>query len=297
VGGQVDVGEPLEVQGVGLVVVLSPVAVQEIGDLGFETSDVIAGRKQQIGGIVVAAPVLELALSVHLLERSQGADDLEMEVRVGGGGPDDARDLGIDAVLELEGLAERVLVAEILPGRSLRDHEREGIAEGRIGIARKQLEGKHGEDVLLGENDVFLHEVLVFVAAQHAARALYAHRFLDIGKVVEEQGGDGRRYVAEMEARGAVLVEPLPRDTVYAVGIFMVAVIAQLVPDIEEDQDAAGHADGQSQQVDEGKALVFVQVAQCGYEVIPEHRDALQKCLAFNHYTIELTYGGHQRFT
>jgi hypothetical protein len=56
------------------------------------------------------------------------------------------------------------------------------------------------------------------------------------------------------------------------VGVGVVPVEAELVQDIGEDEQAAGQAHGQTEQVDEGNEFVFRQVAEGDLQIVPDHR-------------------------
>jgi hypothetical protein len=60
-------------------------------------------------------------------------------------------------------------------------------------------------------------------------------------------------------------------DTEDAVTLFVEAVEAHLVRDIEQDQNAAGHADGKASDVDKGVSLVFLKVPEGDDQIISEH--------------------------
>ena len=78
-----------------------------------------------------------------------------------------------------------------------------------------------------------------------AGRGVHAQAGLYFGEVGLERGSHAAR-------RLGVVVE---RDPVDPVGLIVVAVIAQFVAGIQEDQDRAGHADRQAQDVDQRIAL------------------------------------------
>ncbi len=87
------------------------------------------------------------------------------------------------------------------------------------------------------------------------------------------------------------LVRPVGRDPVDPVGLLVEAVVAALVRDVERDENARGDPDGQSQDVDEGIALMFEQVPGCDLEVIYEHGSSRRR-LVYN----MLTSFGAKRF-
>jgi len=57
-----------------------------------------------------------------------------------------------------------------------------------------------------------------------------------------------------------ICVEPFSGDPVNAVVIFVEFIIAQLIEHKEQDQDAAGHPDGQTCHIDQAVANVFFDI-------------------------------------
>src|SRR5688572_27061745 len=60
-------------------------------------------------------------------------------------------------------------------------------------------------------------------------------------------------------------------ETVYTVGLLIVAVIIQFVHHINGNQQADGQPGGQPDNINGGKTLVFPEVSQACFKVISEH--------------------------
>ena len=61
------------------------------------------------------------------------------------------------------------------------------------------------------------------------------------------------------------------RDTIDAVRVLVVFVVRKFVSDVGEDEGAAGDADSQAEDIDQGIRLVLDEVPAGGFYEIPEH--------------------------
>jgi hypothetical protein len=83
---------------------------------------------------------------------------------------------------------------------------------------------------------------------------------------VISQGGGGPGFAglfALGNEGGSYLVE--------AAAVDVLGVIGCLVEEVEGDQDTAGEAEGQAEDIDEGEDLIFLEAAPGDQEVITEH--------------------------
>lgn len=98
---------------------------------------------------------------------------------------------------------------------------------------------------------------------------------LDFREVIFQQGGCGRRK--DREGFGETGKFRQVGDAVDAIGLLMEPVVAQFVPDVEEDEEAAGHTYGQTKDIDQGEDFAAVHISD-GYEpVIFIHKTNLRK--------------------
>ena len=74
-----------------------------------------------------------------------------------------------------------------------------------------------------------------------------------------------------MQASGTVLVEPSPRNPVDTVGVFVVFVVAELVLDKKENQNAGSHPDRQPEDIDQNECGALFEVPDEDFEVVGEH--------------------------
>src|SRR5580704_8433165 len=61
-------------------------------------------------------------------------------------------------------------------------------------------------------------------------------------------------------------------DAIDTVGIHMIAVVAQLIPHIEDEEEAKGNPDGQPEDVEEAISYVPSEIAESDEEEVFEHR-------------------------
>src|SRR5450631_1234449 len=57
-------------------------------------------------------------------------------------------------------------------------------------------------------------------------------------------------------------------EPVHSAGVFMELIITQFIPDPEQDENAASHADGQSGNIDQGKGLMPDDIPDGNFQVI-----------------------------
>ena len=86
-----------------------------------------------------------------------------------------------------------------------------------------------------------------------------AHAF-HFGKILFQRRSDRGRGGGPFDFKATVLVIPF-LDTEDAVGVFVEIVEASFVGDVFKDQQAAGDADRQSEEVEDGVAFSFGEVA------------------------------------
>ena len=92
---------------------------------------------------------------------------------------------------------------------------------------------------------------------------------LDLGEVALQGGSPARGRPGRLN--GLAPTFDIVDDAVNAVGMGMIPVVAELILDVQEDQDAGGHADCESGDIDERIGGMPAEVAQSYAEVILEH--------------------------
>jgi hypothetical protein len=74
-----------------------------------------------------------------------------------------------------------------------------------------------------------------------------------------------------VEGDYAFLVIEASGDTPNPVGLAIVSIVAGLVQDIGQDQQAAGQSGGQPEEVDKGNELMSGHAAKGQLKIIPDH--------------------------
>ena len=135
-------------------------------------------------------------------------------------------------------------------------------------MKRKDLfETGFGPDDLFGEDDLIGGFI---VEGSGIANIVDTAGVEDFASVVFQ--------VADVVARGDGVFESLAvgvdEGAADAVGVFVIGVhgvVAEFVADIEEDEDGACEAEGESEDVEEGEQALAMEIAEGDEEVVAEH--------------------------
>ncbi len=172
--------------------------------------------------------------------------------------------------LDGEPLSHRVVVAEIflrgLPGQD--DAVRPAKGAGRV--AGEEGKREHREEIGIGEHKLFLPEDPVAVGHDRAAGRDPggAHDL----RVFGQQGRHERHRLVRVRLHLPARFPHVGHDPVDPVAVGVEAVVGELVPDEQRDQDAESDPDRQPEDVDQCVELVADEVAERDLEVITEHR-------------------------
>ena len=258
--------QPVRQGGFAAFVAIPQVFFHEGGQLGFQFSRVGAFPEHDVAMGRAPAPLVYLLVGVGLLDL-EGREYVESEVRIGGQIGHDARHLEVKSPLGVQDLAHGVLVAEVLPGDGLGQHDPVVPGQRRLRIARQQGDVEHVENGRVGQVEVPLVEPLVpvfdhpGVPGRHKPdHVLY---FREVFTHVPDRGDQDVRVSNDLAA--------LTVFGGYAVGAVRpveMPVIAQLVADEEHDEEAARDPERQARHVDERIALLPVQVAEGHGQVV-----------------------------
>jgi hypothetical protein len=159
-------------------------------------------------------------------------------------------------------------IAEISSRRRSREDNGKGVGKGMLGISLQEMKGKDVENGGITEEELFFFRFIqVFLDSR--APAEKASRGFDARKIVSEHGRGGCRKHREpfVEAREFWCI----RYPVEPVKIFLKMVITELVADKKHDQEAAGQADSQTQDIDEANRFAFTEVANGDEQVVFDH--------------------------
>ena len=184
--------------------------------------------------------------------------------------PDDPGDLeGCIVRTNLQRAADDVGAVEIAAGGTFVDHDGMRVVEGGIGVAGDHGQGEDLEDRRVGEDEVMLKNVVGAFPHKQVAGAAESDHLLDLWIGSDEGGaekfGDGDGIIPGV-IDVAILIDPID-----AVGVDVVAVITELVGDVQDDQQANTEAGSETDDVEGGKALAFRQATEGNLEIVAEH--------------------------
>lgn len=184
--------------------------------------------------------------------------------------PDDPGDLeGCIVRTNLQRAADDVGAVEIAAGGTFVDHDGMRVVEGGIGVAGDHGQGEDLEDRRVGEDEVMLKDVVVALSHQLVAGVAESDHLLDLWIGSDECGaekfgdGDGiKPGVIDI----AILIDPID-----AVGVDVVAVVTELIGDVQDDQQTDTEAGSEADDVESGKALAFPEASEGNLQIVAEH--------------------------
>lgn len=192
-----------------------------------------------------------------------------MEMGIGGEVPEDAGYFAIELIIQPHRLVDRVVVAKISMGGLFGKHDRVRIEESRSWIAFDGMDIEYVREVLIDKIYILLIEYLVFIPEGRGAAGQHARDLFNFRKIMFEQGAEWRGDGAEVEGYDAFLIIEAAGNPIDMISPAVIAVVAQLIEDIGEYEQATGQSDGQPEEVDEGNELVFRQVAPGDLKIVP----------------------------
>jgi len=228
-----------------------------------------AGLGKDIGIIRITYPVV-VAEVIKVVGFAEGANETEMELGLFRHVPDDPGDLEERIVTtHLQCAADDIGAVEIATGGTFVDHNGMRVVEGGIGVAGDHGQGEDLEDRRIGESEMMVEDVVVALPHQLVARVAEPDHLLDL-RIGSDQRGTEKFGGGDSVVLGVIEVEILI-DPVDAVGVDVVAVVTELIGDVQDDQQADGQAGSEADDVEGGKALAFPEAAEGYLEVVAEH--------------------------
>jgi hypothetical protein len=143
------------------------------------------------------------------------------------------------------------------------------VVEGGIGVAGDHGQGKDLEDRGVGESEAMLKDVVVVFSHQQVARVAKSDHLLDLrigsDESRAEKFGDGGGIEPGVIDVG-ILIDPID-----AVGVDIVAVVTELIGDVQHDQQTDTKAGSEADDIERGKALAFPEASEGNSEIVAEH--------------------------
>ncbi len=173
--------------------------------------------------------------------------------------------------LDLKGVADRQVPAEVLAGDAAGDHHRVGLLQRRVQVAGQDRQGEHLEDLRVGPGEGFLADARIPKAMTDTGKGLHQARGDDTGHHRLQLSGDQGLGGVRGAGRLARLLEHVG-DLVDLLITRQPMVVAELAAHELGDKDRGGEGDRQAQDADRGVEAVARQIAQRRGEIVAEHR-------------------------
>lgn len=183
--------------------------------------------------------------------------------------PDDPSDHeGCIVSTNLQRSADDVGAVEIAAGGTFIDHDGMRVVEGSIGVAGDHGQGENLEDRGVGEDEVMLKDVVLALPHQLVAGAAEPDHLLDLW-IRYEGGAEKFGDVGGIEP--GVIDVGILIDPIDAVGVDIVAVVTELIGDVQHDQQTDTEAGSEADDIEGGKALAFPEATEGNPDMITEH--------------------------
>jgi len=171
-------------------------------------------------------------------------------------------------------LPDRVRVAEIPAGHGLGHHQVIHRGEDGGGISAEKGKAEHLEESGIHDDPAVLIEGFIPESEHLAGLGGEAHGLPDPGKANPGRLGQGTRGPLDTVPGVPVPVGHHP-DNLF--GKFVETVIAQLIAHPEQDEQGAGHSDGQARDIDDGESLVPLEVSHGENQATAPHSGLLYR--------------------
>jgi len=143
------------------------------------------------------------------------------------------------------------------------------IIECGIGVAGDHGQCENLEDRRVGEAEVMVEDVVVTLPYQQIARVAEPDHLLDL-RIGGDESGAEKFGGGDSVILGVIQVDILI-DPIDAVGVDVVAVVTELIGNVQDDQQADAEAGGEAADVEGGKTLAFPEAAEGDLEIVAEH--------------------------
>jgi len=224
---------------------------------------------KDIGIIGITYPVI-VAGVIKVVGFADGANEAEMELGLFRHVPDYPGDLEECIVITyFQRAADDIGAVEIAAGGTFIYHDGMSIVKGSIGVAGDHGQREDLKDRGVGEGEMMGEDVVVAFPHQQGARVTEPGHLLYLRIGSDERGAE-KFGGGDSVVPGVIEVEILI-DPVDAVGVDVVAVVTELIGDIQDDQQADTEAGSEADNVEGGIALAFPETAEGDLKMIAKH--------------------------
>jgi len=249
---------------IGLVM-RSKVFLNDLDQFEIKHGGVYTLLQEDIG--IEAGP--EPFLTDTLIEGQERTDKIEMKMGISWDILGHSRDEEVCILTHTESFSDWVFIAEIFLSHRLGDDQCAWSIECGFGIAGKERNSEDFEDVCIGKDHTTFVEAFILVAEKSLAVVADACRMEDFWKFIEQclrqwSGTHGGKIFF-----AASLV--MYYDSVNPIDIYVVTIEAELVHNPEQNEECAGHPDGQTGDVDDSVDLLLAQDMEGDRQVAFKH--------------------------
>ncbi len=228
-----------------------------------------AGLGKDIGKIRITYPIV-VAGVIKIVCFAKRANEAEMKLGLFRHIPDDPGDLEeLIVIIYLQRATDDIGAVEIAAGGTFIDYDRMRVVEGGIGIAGDHGQREDFKHRRVGKDEVMFEDVVITLPHQQVARVAEPDHLLDLRIGSDERraekfrGGD-RIVLGVIQVH--ILIDPID-----AIGVHIVAVVTELIRDVQDDQQTDAEAGSEADDVEGGKALAFPEAAEGDLEIVAEH--------------------------
>ena len=180
--------------------------------------------------------------------------------------PDDPRHLTNGLILQLQDFSDNIRTVEIPLRDAFVDDYRIRLIQGRCRVSLHHRHGKDLEESRVGKDQAMVLDKVTVLLHHDIPCIIGPHHLLHLGVIGLQRPGQG---FGGYRRRKAGIVEKNVRiDPVDPIRLCIVFVVAQLIDNVEDDEQADAQPCRQPDNVDGGKGLAFPKVAQSDFEII-----------------------------
>jgi len=184
--------------------------------------------------------------------------------------PDDPGDLEECIVTAyLQRAADDIGAVEIAARGAFIDHDGVRVVESGIGVAGDHGQGEDLEDRRVGEDETMVEDVAVTLPHQQVARIAEPDHLPDLRIGSDESGAE--KFGGGCSGVPGVIDVAILIDPIDAIGARVVAVVTELIGDVQDDQQTDTEPGREADDVEGGKALALPEAADGDLEIAAEH--------------------------
>ena len=219
-------------------------------ELIFKRRSGMGFRKHDVGierGI--KPPLINTESQVVMTQRQKREQDIGMKMGIGRHIFHHRAHLECQSIVQCQRFSQRIFFPKIFSSLRGAQYHCSRIIQKAPGISPQQREAEHLKKSGIGKGNFRLHKLLFahsyqFFLAEENSHYTFYFRVIYLQLRRQREWGLGI-------VKGSGRDSGLHRNTVDPLALFMESIITQLMPNVERDQQAAGHPDRQADDVDQ----------------------------------------------